>query len=416
MRIRSFLPLSLPLLCFAAHAAVAQNVAALASTLDSLQRELAIPGMSAAVVQGDRTVWARGFGFADVAHRVPATEHTVYPIASVTKPFAATLFFKLLEQGKVTLDDPLSKYSKDFQTDRVRIRHIMTHTAAAFAPGARPGDQYAYSGSFYGYLTLVIAQASGMGFRKFLTDSILDPLGMTESVPGHDVYGSRASADSVSAANRDRYGESLTRLAVPYLLIGDRNYVASYPPPGINSAAGLLSTVLDLAKFDVALDHNALLRPETQQLAWTNQRTNGGAEIPYGFGWFVQQVHGERVVWHYGQWPMFSGLFLKLPDRHLTFILLANSTGLSAPFDLENGDILKSPFAVAFLRSIAGTQLAGSVDDDAALSIHAYREARRTTARKPGLSSIRRAAELVRAHLHCWQRQPRFRGDGAAPA
>jgi CubicO group peptidase (beta-lactamase class C family) len=77
--------------------------------------------MSAAVVQGDRTVWARGFGFADVAHQVPATEHTVYPIASVTKPFAATLFFKLVQQGKVTLDDPLSKYSNAFQTDRVRF-------------------------------------------------------------------------------------------------------------------------------------------------------------------------------------------------------------------------------------------------------------------------------------------------------
>jgi CubicO group peptidase (beta-lactamase class C family) len=256
----------------------------------------------------------------------------------------------------------------------------MTHTAAAFWPGDRPGDKYAYSGSFYGYLTFVIAQASGMGYRKFLTDSILDPLGMTESVPGHDVFGSRASADSVSAANRHRYGDALARLAVPYMLVGDSNYVASYPPPGVNSAAGLLSTVLDLAKFDVALSHSVLIRPETQQLAWTNQHTNAGAEIPYGFGWFVQRVNDQRVIWHYGQWPMFSALFLKLPDRKLTFIILANSTGLSAPFDLDNGDIVKSPFAVAFLRSIAGTQIPSSADDDAAQSVHSYRESRRTRA------------------------------------
>jgi CubicO group peptidase (beta-lactamase class C family) len=368
----------LPLLslCVAYQAALGQDLAGFSAKLDSLRHELAIPGMSVAVLSGDQTVLARGFGLADVAHNIPATEHTLYPIASLTKPFAATLFLKLLQEGKVSLDDPLSKFHKDFQTDRVRVRHIMTHTAAAFTPGSRPGDRYAYSGSFYGYLTFVVAQASHLGFRQLLADSILEPLAMTESVPGHDVFGSLASGDSIRPTLRTKYAESLTRLAVPYALFGDGNLVAPYPPPGVNAAAGLLSTVVDLAKFDVALNHNVLLRPETQQLAWTNQHANDGTEIPYGLGWFVQRVHDQRAVWHYGQWPMFSGLFLKLPDKKLTLIVLANSTGLSAPFDLDRGDVLASPFAVAFLRLIAGAQLPPSVDDEASRAIRSYRSSR----------------------------------------
>ena len=373
--VRNFLLL---LLFLAARNAACQDLATLTTRLETLQEALAIPGMSAAVVKDGRILWSRGFGFADVAHHVPATQHTLYPIASLTKPVAATLFLKLLEQGKVSLDDPLKKYvPRDFQTERVHVRHIMTHTAAAFTPGSAPGDAYMYSGSFYGYLTFVIANGSGMGFRRFLIDSLLEPTGMTESVPGHDVFASLASADSVSTALQNRYSTSLTRLAIPYLLVGDDNLVAPYPPTGVNSAAGLFSTVTDLAKFDAALDRHSLISEQSQELAWTNQPTNSGVMIPYGLGWFVQQVNTEKVVWHYGQWPMFSALYVKVPAKRLTFILLANSTGLSAPFDLDRGELLASPFALAFLRAVVGESIATDRDDEATRAIRAFRDSRR---------------------------------------
>src|SRR6185503_20886600 len=108
------------------------------------------------------------------------------------------------------------------------------------------------------------------------------------------------------------------------------------PPMGINATAGLVTTVRDLAKFDRALDTGdatGLLQPETLDAAWVPALDAAGAPTPMGLGWFVQYYRGERVVWHFGSVPnAYSSLIIKLPARHMTFILLANSDGLSAPF------------------------------------------------------------------------------------
>ena len=115
--------------------------------------------------------------------------------------------------------------------------------------------------------------------------------------------------------------------------------------------------VVDLARsaafYDAALSAHVLLRSETQESAWTPFRNNSGQEIPYGLGWFVQTLDGDRVLWHYGLWGnSFSSLILKVPSRQLTLILLANSDGLSARFPLAAGDVTVSPFASAFLKIV----------------------------------------------------------------
>lgn len=335
-------------------AATRKQLKQLASELDWLRKELQIPGLSAAVVKDQQLVWATGFGYSDLEQHTKATANTPYRIASLTKPIATTLFLQLLEQGKVALDDPLKKYyPKDFETERVHVRHILTHTAGIAVAGGKPGDTYAYSGSYFGYLGFVITSATGQTFRDRLVNQILEPLHMDNSVPGQDVLTITPSpADSYAAGSRQRYEQVLNALAKPYTLYGAKeNVLSPYPPMIIGSSAGLISTVTDLAKFDIAIDQHKLIRKETQELAWTPSLTNAGQRIPYGLGWFVQEFEGNRLIWHYGQWPVFSGLILKLPEKNLTLILLANSTGLSGPFDLDKGDILTSPFALAFLRA-----------------------------------------------------------------
>jgi len=123
--------------------------------------------------------------------------------------------------------------------------------------------------------------------------------------------------------------------------------------------------VLDIAKFDSALDRNVLLKRETLERAWTPAVSTRGQTLPYGLGWFVQRQNGIRLVWHYGYWPQsFSSLYLKVPERDLTFVLLANSDALSAPFNgLGLGDVMTSPFATAFLRAFVNENLG---DDRAA--------------------------------------------------
>jgi hypothetical protein len=94
-----------------------------------------------------------------------------------------------------------------------------------------------------------------------------------------------------------------------------------------------------------------LTSASTRTIAWTPFRLAPGRDAPYALGWFVQSTVAGRAVWHYGQWPTFSSLILKLPDRGLTLILLANSDGLSGRFPLALGDIAVSPFARAFIQA-----------------------------------------------------------------
>jgi CubicO group peptidase (beta-lactamase class C family) len=122
------------------------------------------------------------------------------------------------------------------------------------------------------------------------------------------------------------------------------------PVRRVDASDGIISSVRDLARFDNALASNALLSRATRDLAWT-QSYDGDAPLRTGLGWFVQNYHGEPIVWQFGVIRGgHSALVVKAPNRGLTFILLANSDGLTAPFALESGDVTSSLFATLFLR------------------------------------------------------------------
>ena len=312
---------------------------------DQLRQTLHIPGMSAAIVQDQKVLWTHGFGYADLENRVPATPDTLYHIASVTKTFGSTLVMHLVETGQLSLDEPIahyppSRYSGTITDERVQIRHILSHTSRG-----TPGEKFEYDGARYNALTSVIEKRYGAPFRQVITQRILDPLGMTQSVPGHDVID-----DPVLAR---RYGASLARFARPYTVFGNRDIVRdTYPDKGIGASAGLLSTVRDLAKFDAAIDRRVLLQTTTQELAWTPFGSNTGERFPYGLGWFVDEYRGERLIWHTGNWGAgYSALYFKVPARNLTVILLANSEGLADGFYVP-GAGETNPFACAFLRHV----------------------------------------------------------------
>jgi CubicO group peptidase (beta-lactamase class C family) len=176
---------------------------------------------------------------------------------------------------------------------------------------------------------------------------------MKDSVPGTDLVDPTVvPEDLFEAADLERYQKVLARTAIGYKVDGRKRAERNdLPVTGINAATGLVSTVRDLAEFDVALDSSQLLLEDTLNAAWTPAMTNGGASVPFGLGWFVQSYRGERVVWHFGYIPnAYSALILKLPARHTTFILLANSDALSAPFQLASGDVTRSVFAALFLK------------------------------------------------------------------
>jgi CubicO group peptidase (beta-lactamase class C family) len=120
-------------------------------------------------------------------------------------------------------------------------------------------------------------------------------------------------------------------------------------PAHFSSAAGMVSTVTDLLAFSFALDGDGMLNSASRTLAFTPTVAPGGDRLPYGLGWFTTRNRGHDVVWHYGYWTGNSSLIIKVPAQGITFVLLANSDGLSRPFRLGSGDLESSPFAVAFL-------------------------------------------------------------------
>jgi CubicO group peptidase (beta-lactamase class C family) len=333
-----------------------ERLARLGQQFDTLRQLLKIPGMSAAVVRDREVLWAKGFGFADLEKRIPATPETAYHVASLTKTFAATLLLRLVEQGRLDLDEPASHYSADFKDDRVRVRHLLSHTS-----GGTPGDRYEYDGNRYAYLTAVIEKKYGKTFRELVVGTFFEPLGMARSVPGHDVVQRKEQwAPLLGEAALRRYQRVLQDFAQPYRLYGDGEVVHTpYPPRDVTASAGLISTVLDLAKYDAAIDGHRWLTEKTQERAWTPAVSNAGKTLPHGLGWFAQRYQGERLIWHYGYWPdSFSALLLKLPRRNLTLILLANSDALSAPF-YSTGGVETSVFASCFLRLFVFEEVRG---------------------------------------------------------
>ena len=131
---------------------------------------------------------------------------------------------------------------------------------------------------------------------------------------------------------------------------GTSPITSRYSAITLTPSSGLISTVRDLAKFDLAIRKGVQLRAETLALAWSAPTGAGGQRLPHGMGWFVQSYNGEPIVWQFGVSDNgSSSMILTAPFRGLTLILLANSSGLARPFSLEAGDVTVSPFARLFL-------------------------------------------------------------------
>jgi CubicO group peptidase (beta-lactamase class C family) len=313
--------------------------------VESLRRSTHVPGVSGIIVRDGRAVWVKGLGYQDLESRVAATPDTLYDIASLTKTFTSTLLLQCVERRTLSLDEPMSRYTTAIAEANATVRHVLTHTSQG-----SPGAIYRYDGNRFSALTAVVAACQGKPFRLALAD-ILDQSAMISSVPGHDLEQPAAALASLfDASTLARYASAVGRLATPYQTKGRSAARAEFPPRDINASAGLLSSVTDLAKYDAAVDASLFISADSQAIAWTNARSSTTSlELPHGLGWFIQRINGVRVVWHYGQWSQYSALYIKVPERHLTLILLANSGGLGEAFPLADGDVRVSPFARVFL-------------------------------------------------------------------
>ena len=342
-------PLALALvLALAAPSAVAPLHAQAARTAkpaarDTVDRVVAssmtrrhIPGVSLAVVRAGKVITARGYGIADLEHGVAVTPQTAFKIGSVSKQFLATGIMLLAQDGRLSVEDPVSKYFPDAPAEwsGITLRHFLTHTSGVLREGpafdplkvqpdsvvvrsafARPleyptGSKYQYCNVCYFTLADVIARVSGEPWDLFLAKRVFQPLGMTAT---------RTTSPVALVPHRAR---GYTWRDSAY--VNAPEYIALRP------SGAFFSTVLDLAKWDAALYGDRPLAKASKDAMWTPARLTGGGTSAYGFGWSLDSLDGHWRVHHGGSLPGFRAELARFPNDSLTVIVLTNADGARA--------------------------------------------------------------------------------------
>ena len=315
--------------------------------VESLRQQTGIPGMSAVIVKDGQIGWERGFGAQNIERNILAAPDTPYPVGGLTQTMTAVLLGACAEQGVLNIDAPIALWVPDFAAPAATVRQVLSH-----ASDGALGGEFRFDTDRFRALTAVAQACNPKPFRKSVSDSVLERLGMAGSVPGQDlVIPDNPAREQFDPPQIQRFGSVIDRMALSYRV--DRSGRATrsdYNARGLNAADGLVSNARDLARFDIALDDGVLLRPETLSVAWSPVN-DAGRTLPTGLGWFVQDYQGEKMIWQFGNiTDAYSALILKMPARRLTLIMLANSDGLNAGANLEQGDVTQSPFVKIFLR------------------------------------------------------------------
>ena len=331
----------------AATPAAAQNLAfsLFERYLDAVRQQAGIPGLAAVAIQDGVTEWERGFGQRSIEANLPVMADTPFEVGGLTQALAGTLALRCVDAGVLTLDDPVSTWVNGAEPG-LTVRQLLAH--------ASPGVAFRYDPVRFTQLTPIIEACYDRPFAAAVADELLDRLAMRSSVPGTDVVGPASEVrGAFDAATLARYGDVVREMATPYRLERNRPVRSDAVPSGMNASTGLVTSVRDLGRFvNALLTPGVLLGDQTRQLSWSAQAGAGGRSTPAGLGWFVQSYKGEPLVWQFGSVSdRYSSLVLILPRRRLTFALLANSDGLSAPFALAAGDVTVSPFASLFLNT-----------------------------------------------------------------
>ena len=296
-------------------------------------RRQKIPGLSLAVVRNGRITILKSYGLANVEHRVPVKPETVFQSGSIGKQFTAAAIMLLVQDGKISLEDKITKFFRDVPTswNKVTVRHLLNHTSGLgdFPPeidlrreytedeyfasfkksplAFEPGTNWDYSNAGYATLGFLIRKVTGKFYGDFLQERIFRPLSMT----------TRVISEADIVPNR----------AAGYRLVNGELKNQEWVSPSTNTTAdgSLYFTILDLAKWDAALYRDKPLKQATLAEIWAPTTLSDGKRKPYGFGWHTDTIHNRRVVHHGGAWQGFKSSIIRFPDDRLTIIFLANS-------------------------------------------------------------------------------------------
>jgi CubicO group peptidase (beta-lactamase class C family) len=317
--------------------------------LESLRAQAGIPGLAAAIVDANGIVWESAQGRQDIGRGIATRSDTPFPANGLTQVVTAAMVLRCAEERQLELDARVGSFRVDTLEPDATIRQLLTHTS-----GPPENLVYAYRPERLAPLWRLVRVCTEDSYRETFAN-LLGRLGMMDSVPGPNIVALGPGAEGMpDPIDVDRYLAVLQRQAAPYM-VDDRGRatLSSYPEAAKSLApsTGLVTTVRDLAKFDLALKQGLVVLPETLAHACSAQVDGHGFALPHGMGWFVQNYNGEKVVWQFGlAEDAASSLMITLPNRGLTLIMMANSDGLVKLYSPTSGDVSVSPFARLFLN------------------------------------------------------------------
>jgi len=296
------------------------------------------------VARGDRVLFRKAYGLADREQHIAHTPATRFMIMSVSKQFTAALIARLAVAGKLRLDDRVSKHLDHWpaEWDDVEIRHLLGHSSGlhidttyfwlvkhhpeywpewpaeppAYEPHAlvaAPGTKYIYANVGYTLLTMIAAKAAGRPFDELLRDEVLRPLRLAHTVP-------------------ERNGVRVPGRARGYIRANDGVKLKEQETIDIIGAGDVVSTVDDLARFDAAFDGDRFL-PKPLRDEMLMPRVEGPRGASLGYGWFLRTTAGGRPLqFHHGHGAGFRAFNFRLPNEHLSIVVLSNIEETELPW------------------------------------------------------------------------------------
>lgn len=303
--------------------------------IQKMMKDQKIVGLSLAVIKNGKAVINKGYGLANVEHNVPVTAETVIRLGSVSKQFFTTAILKLMEEGKLTIDDHVHKFFPDAPETwkPIQIKHLMSHTSGLKREGPayknsviqpdlviiksayslpldfKTGEKYQYCNLAYFMLAEIITQVSGMPWQDYIREKLFIPAGMKNSgmTDFYQIIPHRASG----------YMHKKDTLV---------NADAMY---AVRPSGGFLSTSTDMILWDKALrEKNVILKKENWELLWQpfiKTSDDPASKEYYGFGWIIDELNGRKVVGHDGANVGFRSSYTRFVNDDLSIVIITNT-------------------------------------------------------------------------------------------
>lgn len=314
------------------------------------------PGATVIVTQDGKPLFRKAYGQASVDAKTPMQPDMQLRVGSMTKQFTAVAILMLADQGKLSLQDDVTRFLPDYPTKgkRITIENLIHHTSGirnytnmgAFWSIAdedktvdqmidffknepmdfAPGERWGYSNSGYFLLGAIIEKASGMRYADFIAKNIFEPLDMHDTAyEGHE----RSARRRIAGHNKGFFSGfkevNAISMSLPY------------------AAGAIVSTVDDLARWDAAITAGKLLKPETWKQAFVPCSLPKDAHCVYGYGWNIGKLRGHKAIAHGGDIPGFNADAVRLPDEKIYVAVLSN----------VNRDVVNTSMAAQLAAAIA---------------------------------------------------------------